>query len=819
LIQDLRYGVRAMIAAPGFTLVALLALSLGIGANTAIFGIVNAVMLRPLPYREPGRVVMLWSHWINWNKTWVSQPEVADYSRQARSLEHVAAFQYTSFNLTGFNLAGSDRTSIAEPQRLRAAQVQAHLFAALGVQPIVGRTFTVDEDQPGHDHVVLLNEGLWRDHFGGDPSIVGRAISLDGTPYVVLGIIPSTLRLPIDYANRASTDLWVPLALGPIDERERGSHGLFVLGRLRQGSALRQAQAEMDAITRGFQQEYPGQYDREFGLTLVPAPDEVLGGIQPALVILLCAVAAVLMIACANVANLLLARAEVRQKEIAIRTVLGAGRFRIVRQLITEAVLLSGIGAAAGVALAYGLIRFLVALNPLKIPRVQDVAIDGRVLLFTAVTALATGVLFGLAPALQAARADAQPALKEGGRDSRAGAGWLRQALVVAEIAASVVLVAAAMLLGRSFAKLLTVDPGLNPTHVLTMRTSLPNETYPTPSSMVAAYREIARGLRELPGVDAAGAVTGLPLASTRGDWGIRLEGRPITGNIKTNADWQVVTPGYFAAIGTPLQAGRAFTDADQADTLPVIVINESMARRFWPGENPLGRRLTMGNNDRWITVVGVVANVRHRGLDQEARPEMYRPHSQFRFGGPEASAVPSMTWVLRTQGNPIAATTYARSAIHRVDPGLGVSDVQTMEQVLADSTSDRRLNTVLFTLLGGLALALATIGVYGVVAYSVTQRTHEIGLRMAIGARPADVERMILLQGCRLGLMGVAAGSALAVAGSRLIRGLLFQVSASDPITFVSVACALLAVAALASYLPARRATRVDPMVALRTC
>jgi putative ABC transport system permease protein len=611
--------------------------------------------------------------------------------------------------------------------------------------------------------------------------------------------------------------VWVPLALEPVDPQTRGNHGLNALGRLTPGITLTQAQAEIDTITRGFLQQYPDSYDREFGLTLIPAPREVFGDVRPALVVLLLAVGAVLLIACANVANLLLARSEARQKELAIRVVLGAGRGRIVLQLLTESMLLSALGGAAGIALAYGLTQGLIALDPLKIPRVQDIALDGRVLAFTAVMSAATGILFGIVPALQSSRADLQPVLKEGGRDSRVATGWLRRILVVGEIAASVVLVAAAMLLARSFVRLLDVDAGFNPTHVLTLRTSLPGATYAAPAAMVKTYVDIARRLRESPGVQAAGAVTGLPLASTRGDWGIRIEGRPVDRHSGLAADWQVVTPGYFEALGTPLRTGRTLTDADRADTLPVILVNETMAKKFWPQENAVGRRLMMGGNGRWITVVGVVADVHHRGLDVLPRPEMYRPHTQFRYGGPDDPAVPTMTWVVRTAADPRAATSYARAAIHAVDATLGISDVVTMEQVLADSTSDRRLNMLLFALLGGLALVLATVGVYGVVAYSVTQRTHEIGVRMAIGARPADVVGMILGEGGRLAMTGVALGSVAAFAGARLIRGLLFEVSATDPLTFAGVALGLLGIALLASYIPARRATRVDPMIALR--
>ena len=808
LLRDARFAVRALVKQPGFALVALLTLTLGIGANTAIFGIVNAVLLRPLPYDEPDRVVLLWSHWINWSKTWLSQPELVDYQQQLRSLEHVAGFTNTSFNLTG---AG-------EPLRVAAAQVQPEIFPAIGVRPILGRVFTAEDDTPGHEHVAMLTEGLWRSQFGSDAAIVGRTIQLDATAYIVVGVLPAATRLPLDYATRTTTQVWVPIALGPNDPQQRGSHFLNALGRLGPGVTLEQAQAEVNTLTSGFIQRFPNAYDREFGLTLTTAPAEVFGTVRPALLVLLLAVGAVLLIACANVANLLLARSEARHKELAIRSVLGASRRRIVMQLLAESLLLSLAGGAAGTVLAAALTRALAALDPLKIPRVQDITLDGRVLAFTAAISIVTGIVFGIVPALQSARADLQPVLKEGGRDSRSGSGWLRRALVVAEVAASVALIAAALLLARSFTRLLSVDAGFNPEQVLTLRTSLPPARYPDGLSMVRAYAEIGRRLRESVGVRAAGGVTGLPLATTRGDWSIVLEGEASSRRLDRAADWQVVTPGYFEALGIPLKAGRTFTDADRADTLQVIVINEAMARRFWPGQNPLGRRLTMGQNDRWITVVGVVADVHHRGLDAIPRPEMYRPHTQFHFGGGlEAPAVSTLTWVVRTTGDPRAATSYARAAVQSVDPNLGISDVATMDQVLADSTSDRRLNLMLFALLGGLALALATVGVYGVVAYSVAQRTHEIGVRMAVGAQPVDVVRMIVQEGGRLGVAGVVVGLAFAAAAARLIRGLLFDVSAADPATFVAAPIVLRAIAILASYIPARRATRIDPIIALR--
>ncbi len=805
--HDLSYAARALTKQAGFALIVVGTLALGIGANTAIFSVVDGVLLRPLPYPEPDRVVSLWSHWSGWRKTWVSEPELADYQSQASSLEDVGGYQYAALNVTG---AG-------EPIRVQAATVQAAVFAALGARPMLGRLFGPDLDRPGQAHVVVLNESLWRSRFGADPNVVGRTLSLDGVPHTVLGVLPAAMRLPLDYGTRTPTLLWIPLALGPPDPSDRGNHGLYAIGRLRAGASLTRAQAEVDTLTAGMRRRFPNQYDPEFGLTLVSAPADVFGGVKTGLLLLLGAVGAVLLVACANVTNLLLARSEARRKEIALRTALGAGRLRLVRQVLTESLLLAALGGLAGLAVGAGVMRLLVSLDPLKIPRVADVALDGRVLAFTALVALAAAILSGVAPALQASRSDPQAALKEGGRESAPASGRLRHALVVGEIALSVVLVVAALLLTRSFARLLHVDVGFDSAHVLTFRTSLPEARYPDAVGMVAAFRDIGRELRAIPQVQAAGAIAGLPLASTRGDWGIQIEGRPPQRRMVDAADWQVVTPGYFEALGVALEGGRMLTDADTADSLPVIVVNQAMARKYWPGDDPIGRRLTMGRNNRWLTIVGVVADVRQRGLDAAPRPEMYRPQTQFRHGGPEAPAASAMTWVLRTTGDPSATATYARAAVHRVDASLGLSEVMPMSQVVADSTSDRRIDLLLFGLLGGLALALAAGGVYGVVAYSVSRRTHEIGVRMAVGASAGDVRWMVLSQGLAMGAIGVGIGMLLALGTTRLLRGLLFEVRPDDPATFAVVAAALVAVAALASYLPAVRATRVDPAVALR--
>jgi putative ABC transport system permease protein len=810
LLHNIRYAARILRKQPSFAVVAVLTLALGIGANSAIFGIVNSVLLRPLPYRDADRVVMLWSHWTNWDKTWVSEPELADYRSLATNLEHVAGFSTTSFNLT---------STSGEPARVRAAQVEASMFDALGVHPLTGRFFDAKDDRPGAAHVAVIGEGLWRSYFGSEPQILNRTILLDGTPHVVIGVMPAAVRLPNDFAIRSQTDLWVPLALGAPDPKDRGNHGLNALARLRPGATLQQAQSQIDAITAAFQKNYPGQYDPRFGVSLVAAPVEVFGNVRPALLVLLLAVGAVLLIACANVANLLLARSEGRYREIAIRAALGASRGEIVRHLLTESLLLAILGGTVGIVLAYVLMQALVALDPLKIPRVQDLTIDSRVLSFTAVVALGTGILFGIAPAFHAARIDLQPALKEGSVSIARSTGRLRQALVIAETACSVALAIAALLLTRSFIRVLTVDPGFRPSHLLTLTTSLPATKYRDGPSVARVYAELERRLRELPGVEAAGAVTGLPLKTTRGDWSIVIEGDPPNGRMDRAADWQVVTPGYFEAIGIRVRAGRTFTPADIATALPVIVINESMADKFWHGQNPIGRRLTMGRNDRWLTIIGVVADVRHRGLDQPARTEMFRPHAQFRFGdNPDAVGVPTMTWVLRTTADPVGGAGSARAAVRSVDPNLGISDVATMDQVLNDSTSDRQLDMLLFALLGGLAFSLAAVGIYGVVAYSVTQRTHEIGVRMALGAQRTDVVRMVIGQGLRLAVAGVVIGAAIAVIGSRLIQSMLFEVKPADPGIYVAVAGAVLAVAMLASYVPARRATRVDPIRALRS-
>jgi predicted permease len=804
LLQDLERAVRGLLKQPGFTAVALLTLALGIGANTAIFGIVDAVLLRPLPYAEPDRVVMLWSHWINWKKTWLSEPEIADYRAQARSLENIAAFTYTPFNLNG---AG-------DALRVRAASVQASIFPALGAKPILGRVFSAEEDTPGRNGVAVLAEGLWRSAFGADPAVVGRTIQLDGISREVIGVLPGSLRLPTDYGTRAAIDLWEPLALDTPDPNERGNHGLLALARLKPGVTLASAQAEMDGITRGFVRSYPDSYDREFGLSLVPASVEVSGDIRPALLLLLLAVGMVLLIACANVTNILLARSEARQKEVAIRAALGAGRGRIVRQFLTESLVLSCAGGAAGIAVALALMRALVAIDPLKIPRVTELGIDRHVLVFTALTSMACTALFGTLPALRASRASLLPVLKEGGRSDRASGGRLRQGLIVAEIAASLALVAAALLLTRSFSRLLAVNAGFDAAHVLTLRTSLPETSYRDGLLAASAFAEMGRRIRETPGVVAAGAVTGLPLATVRGYTAFQIESVPTQN---AAADWQVVTPGYFEALGTPIRGGRSFTDADRPDTLPAVIINEVMARRFFAGRNPVGQRIAIGMNRGWLTIVGVVADVHHRGLDAVPRPELYRPHQQFRFGGPGGRPVSALTWVIRTTADPMSAVGYARSAIRAVDPQLGVSEVATMEEVLSDSTSDRRLDMVLFLLLGGLASALATVGVYGVLAYSVSQRTHEIGVRMAIGAARGDVLRMVLGQGAKLAAAGVAVGLVAALAAARLIRSLLFQVAPVDPATFAVAAAAVILVTLAASYVPARRATAVSPMNALR--
>jgi putative ABC transport system permease protein len=802
LLHDLRYALRTLSSQRLFTAAAVLTLALGIGANTALFAVIDAVLLRPLPYRDAARVVVLWSHWTGWKKTWLSEPELADYRREMTSFDAVAGFSFAELNLT----AGGDSI------RIRACRAQAEIFQVLGIGLIAGRAFTGQEDQPARANVAVLSEHLWKSHFGGDPGAIGRRIQLDGSSYDVIGVIGGDVRLPTDYAARLSTDIWLPAALGTPDPSDRDNHGLFAVARLKPGATLTAAQAEINRLTTKFIGEWPRLYEPDFGVTLVPAPKQVFGDVAAALMVLLLAVGAVLLIACANVTNLLLTRAEWRQKEFAIRAALGADRSRIVRQLVTEALVLSLTGAIAGAILAVGLIRIFVAIDPVRIPRALDVAPDERVLASAAALAIACTLLVGLLPAWRAGRGAVQTALSLGGRWDHAARAGVGRSLLAGQMAASVALVAVALLLTRSFARLIDVDPGFDAAHVLTFRTSLPDDAYRDGAAVVRASAEIRRRLTDVAGAIAVGGVTGLPLATVRGDTSLRIENQPA---VRGSADWQVVTPGYFEALKTPLRAGRLFTDADQSNTTAVAVVNNALVRTYFSGRSPVGRRIALGLDRGWCTIVGVVADVHHRGLDAPPRAEAYRPHAQFRFGGAQGRAVTALTWALRSIGDPLALAASARTAVRAVDPDLGVSDVRTLQEVLNDSTSDRRLDAVLANLFGILAVVLTSVGVYGVVAYTVSRRTKEIGLRLAVGARTADVWRMLVVEIGRLAAVGISIGAAIAFTAGRLVRSLLFEAD-GDVWAVTTAAIVVGAVCVVTAVAAGRRATAIDPATAL---
>ncbi|MDQ6886219.1 MAG: ABC transporter permease [Gemmatimonadota bacterium] len=806
-LQDLRYAVRSLSRSRGFTAVAVLVLGLGIAVNTAIFSVVNGVLLKPLPYANPERVVMLWSHWENWPQTWVSPPEFADYARELRSTERVAAFDYGSRNLTG-----GDR-----PERIRAGFGSGELFPTLGAHAKRGRVFTVRDDVPGAPRVAVISDGLWRRRFGGDPGVLGQTIRLSDSLVTVIGIMTAGFELPLDFGQ--PVDLWMPLALGIPDPNDRGSHGLNVVARLRAGTSIEAAQKDVDALTMRLRATYPRDYDAQFGASLVPVKMQVAGKIGPALLVLLGAVGFVLLIACANVANLLLARAESREREIAVRTALGAGRGRIVRQLLTESAVLAVAGGTLGLLLAVAGLRALVAMAPASVPRIAEVGIDARVLAFTAAVAVATAILFGLAPALHATRGELHDSLKSGARGGSAGAPRLRlrRMLAIGEIAVSLVLVIGACLLVQSFARLRNVNPGFDPERVLTMRVSLAPARYPGGREVRAFYGELIARARVLPGVLSVGAVRVLPMTSVIGDWGFAIEGRQQGAGAPNHSqgDWQVVTPDYFRAMHIPLKRGRSLSDADDDRAPGAIMFNEALAARVFPGQDAVGHRVRMGGDTVWRTIVGVVGNVRHRGLDEEARPELYLPHAQWpTANGPTQRA---MVLTLRTPGEPTMAAAALLREVRALDPDVPVSEVQPMVDVLGSWIGERRLTMLVLGLLAGTALVLAAVGTYGVLAYTVAQRTREIGIRIALGARAHDVVSMIVRQGTTLAVTGVLVGTVAALLLTRLLAGLLYGVPPRDPLTFAGVATLLFVMAVGAAYVPARRATRVEPTEALR--
>ena len=801
LLQDLRYAVRMLIKKPGFTAVVVAALALGIGANTAIFSIVNSILLRPLPYRDPDRLAMIWmdNKRMNVDQDIHSYANYADYRDQNQVFESMAAYYGISLNLVG----------VGEPERIIGSATSASLFEVLGVDPQKGRVFTSDEEQIGQDRVAVLSHGLWQRRFGGEPNIIGQEIQVSDVSRTVIGVMPPSFKFP-----HKDAEIWVPMALNDNQKRSRGSFGYYAIGRLKPGVTIQQAQAEMGTIAGNLANQFPDTLEG-YGVNLVPLHQQVTGKVRPALLVLLGTVAFVLLIACANVANLLLARAAGREREIAIRTALGANRGRLVRQLLTESALMGLAGGAVGLLIAKWGLSALIALSPEDIPRLDQIGIDGRVLAFTLLVSLVTGLIFGLVPALQASKPDLNESLKESGRSSTSGVDRrrVRSALVVLEVALSLVLLIGAGLMIKSFSQLQKVDLGFNPDRLVSMNIQLSRTKYQGPLS-AQFFRQLIERVESMPGVESAGATTAMFIDALPNSTNFTVEGKPpVSASEQIETPVDSVTPSYFRTMGIALLQGREFTEQDGLDAPPVAIINDTFARRFWPAEDPVGRRFKFGDtssNAPWMTIVGVVGDMRRTGLDVDVRCETFLPYTQRRFIG-------FLSLVVRAKSDPRGLATAVRDQVWAIDPGQPVSHIRTMDQLLDGMMAQRRLNMVLFALFGGVALVLAAVGVYGVISYSVTQRTHEIGIRMALGAGRGDVLKMIVRNGMTLVLIGVAIGLVAAFGLTRLMTTLLFGVSATDLTTFVAISGILSGVALAACFVPALRAIKVDPMVALR--
>jgi predicted permease len=802
--QDLRYGLRLLVRHPGFTTIAVLALALGIGANSAIFSVVNAILLRPLPYKSPDELVVIWENatHLGFPKNTPSPANFLDWRQQNTVFTGMSAFAERSFNLTG----------VGEPERLEGRRVSANLFDLLGVKPILGRTFVPEEDQPG-SKVALLSESLWKRRFGSEQSVVGRALTLNGESYTVIGVLPRSVRLP-SYGNWRD-QVWVPLAFPAEEAASRGNHYLEVIGRMKPGVALSQARAEMETITARLARQYP-EYNTRISSVVMPLHEEVIGNMKPALLVLLGAVAFVLLIACANVANLLLARAAARQKEIALRLALGADRARLTKQLLVESVLLSLLGGFVGLGFAQGGLAVLTRFIPPDVAQAETIGIDAKVLVFTLFIAVITGLVFGLAPASQASHFNLNDTLKEGGRDSGAGARGkrLRSSLVIAEVAVSFILLIGAGLLINSFMHLRNLDPGFRADHLLAMNVDLSEVKYPDNARRSAFFEEVVRRVGALPGVQSVAVAGNLPFTYNGDSMSIAVEGIPDPPPDQwPDVIYRTVGPGYFRTMGIPLVRGRDFTDKDTLNTVLGVVISEKTAKYYWPHADPIGKRLKPGSTSGsgpWRTVIGVVKDVRQN--DFVADPEM-----QMYFSYRQVQSLVANALVVRTTVAPLSLASSVRNAIWAVDKDQTVSNIETMENIVAGAVARQRFSMLLLAVFAGLALILAAVGIYGVMSYSIAQQTREIGIRMALGAQRRDVLKLTVGQGLRLVLTGLAIGLAGAFILTRVMTSLLFGVSATDPLTFVAISAVLLSVALFASLVPALRAMKIDPMVALR--
>jgi putative ABC transport system permease protein len=793
--QDIRYALRTLTQKPGFTMIAVLTLALGIGATTAMFSVVDAVLLRPLPFHSQQELIYANGKFSLSNDAAVSPPDFADYRTSAKSFQQFAAIGY----LDGIsNIAGG-----AQPEQIRSQIVSWNFFEALGIPPLVGRSFVADDEKAFDPRVAILGHGIWKRDFGGDPEIIGRKVALDVQNVTVIGI------LPVDLPSLSRAEVWLPLPMENPGMNVRQAHFLAIIGRMKSGIDVNSARMELDTIAGNIAAQNPNT-NRGWALRVMPLANYVVGGTQRALLLLLGAVVLLLLIGCANVANLLLARASSRRKEIAIRSALGAGRWRIARQLLTESLVLSIAGGSLGVFAAVWGVAGLSALAPASLPRVNEIQVDFSVLAFAAGISLLTGILFGLAPAIQFSRGDVQQVLKEGVRgSSRAARHRTGNALVIGEMALSVGLLLGGALLFNSFWRLVHIDPGFRPDHVMATTLHMSNSSRPK-DQKVAFYHELEQKLGLLPGVEGAGAISELPLSGQYSDSTFHVEGRVYLSGQSDDADLRQATPGFLSALRIPLLSGRWLNLTDTASAPGTVVVNQEFVQRFFDGKNPVGQHLHVsGDPVKTREIVGVVGTIKHGSLDEMPRAAMYIPVDQY--------PPPDMNVIVRSSGNLRQLADALRDEVRSLDSNQAISTIRSMDDVVSGSVAQPRFASQILGSFAVLALILAAVGLYGLIAYTVAQRTHEIGIRMALGAAPRDVLKLVLGEGMKMALVGTAIGITGALALTRLMQGLLFQVSPTDPVTFIGVTALLTIVALAASWIPARRAARVDPMIALR--